>query len=137
MSANPYINCAGNCREAVEYYARIFRTPLAEIMTYGEMPGEMGANLPEGIEDLVAHTYLDIHGTMIGFSDHFPPDVAVQGNMVGLIVTLTNEEELRREFDALAADGSVQMPLEATFWAKWYGALTDKYGIPWQFMIES
>ena len=135
MSVAPYIQCAGNCREMVDTYARAFGVPVGNIMTYGEMPGEMGQDLPEGLGELIAHAELEIHGTTIGFSDHFPVSSAVSGNNVGLIVTLTDEEALTREFNALSEGGTVEMPLAPTFWAKWYGVLTDKYGVPWQFMI--
>ena len=32
--------------------------------------------------------------------------------------------------------GSVQMPFAETFWAKGFGMLTDKYGIPWMVNCE-
>mgnify|MGYP002084477660 FL=1 len=39
--------------------------------------------------------------------------------------------EGERVFNALATDGKVQMPFQATFWAKGFGMLIDKFGTPW------
>jgi PhnB protein len=136
MSVSPYISCADNGREAVEYYARVFHVPVNDMLTYGEMPGSEDP-IPEGAKDLVAHTFLVIHGTDIGFSDHFPPEAAVAGNNVGLLVTMTDQDTLTAEFDALSKEGQVEMPVQETFWAKCYGAVRDKYGVSWQFMIEN
>ena len=40
-------------------------------------------------------------------------------------------EEAERIFRALAEGGEVNMPLEETFWAYRFGALTDKFGKHW------
>lgn len=39
--------------------------------------------------------------------------------------------EAERLFAALAEGGSVQMPLQETFWAQRFGMLTDRYGKGW------
>jgi uncharacterized glyoxalase superfamily protein PhnB len=36
MGVSPYINFSGNCREAVNFYARVFGTAAPRIMTFGE-----------------------------------------------------------------------------------------------------
>ena len=36
MKIQPYINFYGNCQEAVAFYAKVFKTDKAKIMTYGE-----------------------------------------------------------------------------------------------------
>ena len=39
--------------------------------------------------------------------------------------------EGERVFMALAPGATAQMPFQATFWAKGFGMLTDRFGIPW------
>jgi len=39
--------------------------------------------------------------------------------------------EANRIFNALAEKGTVQIPLEDTFWATGFGMLVDRFGIPW------
>ncbi len=36
-----------------------------------------------------------------------------------------------RVFNSLAEGGSITMPLQKTFWAEAFGALTDRYGTSW------
>ncbi len=36
-----------------------------------------------------------------------------------------------RVFSTLAQNGMVQMPFQATFWAKGFGMLIDQFGTPW------
>jgi PhnB protein len=43
---------------------------------------------------------------------------------------------VERAFHALAEGGTVTMPLQETFWAKRFGAVTDRYGLPWTINCE-
>ena len=45
-------------------------------------------------------------------------------------------EEGKRLFDALSAGGKVTMPFAETFWAKGFGMLVDKFGVPWMVNCE-
>jgi PhnB protein len=40
--------------------------------------------------------------------------------------------EAERVFNELTKDGRVVTPLEKTFWAARFGALVDRFGVPWQ-----
>ena len=59
---------------------------------------------------------------------------------VGLLIFFANiavsysasdEADAARVFEALAEGGEVQMPFEAVFWSKGFGACVDRFGIPW------
>ena len=56
----------------------------------------------------------------------------------GISVTLGIEEpaEAERVFHALAKNGTVQMPIQKTFWATRFGMLVDQFGIPWMINCE-
>ena len=41
-----------------------------------------------------------------------------------------------RVFEALADNGRIEMPLQKTFWAGRFGALIDRFGIPWTINCE-
>jgi len=137
MPISPYINFQGTCREAVEYYADVFQTAKPEFMTFAEMPPNPSFHLPEEAKNLIMHTSLDISGTRVMFSDVFPGTDLVVGNNVSLTVVTTNRDEILREFNKLREGGTVQMDLQETFWSKLYGNLKDKYGIEWQFSLDS
>ena len=44
---------------------------------------------------------------------------------------MTSTTEAERIFPMLAADGTVVMPLEKTFWAARFGVVIDRFGIRW------
>ena len=65
-----------------------------------------------------------------------PPDrlVPMKGICVSLSVDTAADAE--RIFNALAVDGSVQMPLQQTFFAIRFGMLIDRFGTPWMINCE-
>ena len=58
--------------------------------------------------------------------------------MKGITVTLGVDEpaDAERIFSALAEGGTVQMPIQQTFWAARFGMLTDRFGTPWMINCE-
>ncbi len=136
MSLYAYIYFNGNCREAIEYYADIFRAGEPKIMTFGETPAEPEITLPEGTSHLVMFARLNIMGTDVMFSDIFPGMSLTVGNNISLTVTSDNIDEVKRLFNRLKEGGTVDMELQETFWSKCYGSLTDRYGVCWQVSHE-
>jgi PhnB protein len=136
MSVNAYLIFNGNCREAAAYYAQVFGTPPPEIMAFGDSPPEPGFEVPEEMKDLVMHTSLNIHGSEVMFSDAMAGSPTVFGTNVNLTVVSEDLEKLTEDFDKLAEEGNVIMPLQKTFWSAAYGVLKDKYGIMWQFNYD-
>ncbi|TQR21328.1 VOC family protein [Psychrobacillus vulpis] len=136
MAVDVYLNFNGNCREAAEFYAEVFKTEKPQIMTFGEAPQNPEYTLPEEAKDLVMHTRLSINGSNVMFSDVFTGSPFILGNNISLALVSKNEEELRSAFDALKEGGKVGMELQETFWSKCYGSLKDKFGIEWQFSHE-
>jgi PhnB protein len=53
-----------------------------------------------------------------------------------VLIGLTEADEAERIFNALAGNGTVQMPLQETFWAVRFGMLVDRFGIPWMINCE-
>lgn len=136
MAINAYMNFQGNCRQAVEFYADVFKTEIPQIMTYKEVPPNPDYPLPEESEDLIMHTYLILNGSKVMFSDAFPGMPYNIGNNITLAIVSKDIEELKYLFDRLKEDGVVDMELQETFWSKCYGSVTDKFGVVWQFNHE-
>ena|SRR5690554_2119475 len=135
MAIDVYMNFNGNCREAVEFYAQVFKTEKPQIMTFGETPPNPEYPLPEEAKNLVMHTRLNIVGSRVMFSDVFPGMPFVQGNNISLSIISESIDEIKSYFNQLQEGGSVGMELQETFWSKCYGSLTDKFGIEWQFNL--
>ncbi|CAM2878526.1 VOC family protein [Paenibacillus sediminis] len=137
MAVDIYLNFNGNCREAVEFYAKVFETEKPKIMTFGEAPPDPNFTLPDEAKNLVMHSRLTINGSTVMFSDVFPGMPFVVGNNITLSISSKNMDEIKSLFNKLKEGGSVGMELQETFWSKCYGNLTDKFGIGWQFNYDS
>ena len=137
MAVFVFVNFNGNCREAVEYYAEIFETKKPEFMTYGEFPADPNFIISEESKKLIMYTPLDIDGSNVMFSDTLPGMKFLEGNNINLTVSNKDIDEIKKLFNKLKVEGTVEMELQETFWSKCYGMLIDKFGIPWQFNHDS
>jgi PhnB protein len=52
-----------------------------------------------------------------------------------LSLTVPNEAEADRLFNALAEGGQVQMPLTKTFWSPRFGMVADRFGVSWMISV--
>ena len=55
---------------------------------------------------------------------------------MALSLSVPDEAEAHRLFDALAADGTVQMPIGKTFFSPCFGAVADKFGVAWMVIVQ-
>lgn len=133
MQLNTYLSFNGDCRQALESYARIFGGKVLAMMTFAEMPPQEGCGeIPAAARDLVMHGCVDLGGQLLMGTDATPehPYPGITGAYVSIQVSDTGEAE--RLFAALS-DGAkrIEMPLQQTFWARRYGSLVDRHGVPW------
>ena len=54
---------------------------------------------------------------------------------MSLSLSVSSEAEADRIFHALAADGTVQMPMGKAFFATRFGAIADKFGVSWMIIV--
>jgi PhnB protein len=128
MQINPYLTFDGTCAEAFAAYARILGGTVEFSQTFGETPA--AKDMPAEWQDRVMHAQIRSGGQVIMGSDAPPPYFEKpQGISVSLVYDAV--EEGRRAFEALAEGGTIRMPFEPTFWAKGFGMLVDRWGIPW------
>lgn len=137
MAVQVYFNFNGNCKEAVEYYASVFDTEEPKIMYFGDMPGEPGYPMTDEMKKLVLHAQLTIHDSVVMFSDTLPGMDFVVGNNINLVYDGKTEAEIRTLFHKLAADGTITMELQETFWSKCYGSVVDKFCVNWMLGLAS
>ncbi|WP_026475958.1 VOC family protein [Alkaliphilus transvaalensis] len=136
MPLQMYLNFNGNCREAVEFYANVFNVEKQEIMLYKDVHSSEDFPLTEETKNLVMHTFLNIKGSIVMFSDVPPGMPFTVGNNISLVVNCNDIDEIRSAFEKLSVGGSVPMELQETFWSKLYGYVVDKFGVGWQFNLE-
>jgi PhnB protein len=123
---NPYISFAGNAREALELYERVFGGTLT-VSTFGDF-GDKDAPGADGI----MHGQLETDRGFTIMASDTPPGMEHQpGNNISISLSGDDDAELRGYWEALSADGTVSMPLEKQMWGDTFGMCTDRFGIPW------
>jgi len=131
MRIVPYINFNGNAEEAMTFYQEVFGGTV-ELMRWSEMPPDPQMPVSEDWQSKIMHGSLTIRDDVtVYLSDSWAEGEAAHNSNVVLHVEFDSEEELRRAFDALSAGGTVNMPVDRTFWGSVYGDLVDKFGIGW------
>ena len=56
---------------------------------------------------------------------------AKPGKNFSISINAESEEEAKKIFNGLSANGTVTMALDKTFWGALFGMFTDKFGINW------
>lgn len=128
MQVNPYLAFDGTCAEAFRFYETALDAKILIMQTWGESP--MADHATPQTKDRIIHASMDVGGTIVMGGDA-PPTMfrAPQGFCVSLGVD--DEAQAERFFTNLSEGATIQMALQETFWAKKFGMLTDKFGVPW------
>ncbi|MBF4693518.1 VOC family protein [Fusibacter ferrireducens] len=137
MAIIAYLNFQGKSKDASTYYAEIFGSEKPKFMFFGDMPPDPNFPMTGEVKSLVMHTEIKFDNNTIMFSDVPPGMPFTMGNNISLLISIKDPERIRAYFSKLSVDGQVQMPLQETFWSKLYGNLVDKFGISWQFNLDS
>lgn len=137
MSFSVFFSFDGNCREAVEFYSKVFGQEVKNLMTYAEAPSDPNYVMSEEDRNRIMYASIPIFGCDIMFMDMPSGEPLVGGNQISPSIDSKDMEEIRRLFHALSKDGEVGMELQKTFWSDLYGMVTDKFGITWNLSHDS
>lgn len=121
----------GSCRQAFELYEAVLNGKITVMNTFGgnedrELPPGSSAGAPEHVRfaELQIGDY-SILGNDVP-EGHFKE---MQGFNIALHTRSVSEA--RRVFDSLAEGGRVSTPLTEVSWARRFGMVTDRCGVPW------
>jgi PhnB protein len=128
----PYLSFNGQCEEAFKLYEKCLSGKITFLQTYGDSP--MGQQTPPELHKRVMHVTLAVGDQVLQGSDAPGGYQKPQGFTVA--ISLNDAGEAERIFKALAENGTVQMPLEETFWALRFGMVIDRFGTPWMINCE-
>jgi len=129
VTLTPYLFFQGNAKEAMEFYKTVFGGEL-EVQTMGDTPKE--AQMPNAKPTDVMHASLKGPVNLMASDSPVASDKTAK---VELSLGGTDEAQMRKIFDGLAAGGKIRTPLEKQFWGDIFGNLTDKYGVDWMMNI--
>lgn len=126
-----HLNFNGNCLDAMKFYEQATGGKIQFKMTYGESP----MPCPEGFSDKIMHASILIGGDVLMGADA-PPDRYKTPQGITVSISNSDLDTAKKIFDALSEGGTAIMPFQETFWAKGFGMVTDKFGIPWMVNCE-
>ena len=82
------------------------------------------------------HARVDLGGNVLMGSDSFDLDEYSAPKGITIQSGWDDFEAAKVAFEALAEGGEITMPFEATFWAKGFGMVTDRFGVPWMLNVD-
>lgn len=120
----PHLHFCGDCKEALDVYARAFNTKVESIeyMSGGKR---------------IAHATMNIHGQEVFLNDNFGNKDKSIDCAVHLIVTFTTVGELLACYEILKTDGHDIGTFSETPYSKLCGNFMDKFGVLWGFMADA
>ena len=133
MQVQPYLNFDGRCEEAIEFYRVALGAKVTMLMRFKDSPMSNDPQMAAP-PDKVMHANLTIGSTTVLASDsRCTGNPNFQG--ISLSLTLNNDADAVRYFNALAVGGKVQMPLTKTFFSTNFGMLDDRFGVHWMVYV--
>ncbi|HEV8265722.1 MAG TPA: VOC family protein [Gemmatimonadales bacterium] len=124
----PYLSFNGQCEAALKYYERCLGGTVVTMMTYAQSP--MAAQVPPELGKKIMHATFSLDDQTLGAADA-PPGTYQSPQGLSLRLHIDAPADAERVWAMLAEKGTVQMPLQETFWAHRFGVLTDQFGTPW------
>jgi PhnB protein len=98
------------------------------MMSHGESP--MADQVQPEWRNKIMHAQLTVNDMVLMGTDA-PPEYFEKPQGFSVSLQFDDMVEGEQIFHALAENGTVRMPLQQTFWAKRFGMLIDRFGIPW------
>jgi PhnB protein len=122
------------CADAMHFYEQVFGGHIETLSTVGESP--MAGQFPASAAHRVIHARMTFDGNTIMASDWMAshPYPGIHGMRV--MLAYGDPEAAAKVFAALSVEGEVESPLQKTPFARAYGTLRDRFGVPWQVMVE-
>jgi PhnB protein len=130
-----YLFFDGTCAEAMRFYERVFGGTLEVLQTYAESPAAQDV-APDRAQRIM-HARLVVDGRVLMASDAVSEDPFEGIRGFALSMNYDSVEEAQRVFGELSDGGTVQMPLQQTFWAEAFGMLVDRFGTPWMVNVNA
>lgn len=130
----PNLTFDGRCEAAFQLYEECLGGKTVFMMRYQDTAPPDSARPPDWGNKISHATFVHADFTLHG-SDALP-ECYQKPQGFALQINLADPVQAERIFQGLAENGTIQMPLEETFWALRFGAVVDQFGIPWAINCE-
>ena len=135
MAIQPYLFFNGRCEEALAFYKDKLGAKVEMMMRFKENPDAGAMEHMKVNPEAVMHASLHVGDAMILCSDGMSSDGKTNFQGFSLALSVANEAEADKAFEALAKDGQIQMPIGKTFFSPRFGCVADKFGVSWMVMV--
>jgi len=129
MKLNPYLIFDGQCEAAFSFCQKCLGGSIEAMMPFRNSPASN--EVPADARDRIMHARLDIGDQALMGSDTTPQHLYDGMRGIHVSIDVDGPEDAERIYAALAEGGTVQMPLQQTFWADRLGMVVDRFGTPW------
>jgi PhnB protein len=133
MKLYPHLSFSGECEAAFQFYERCFGGEIITMLAYGNSP--MAEQAPPEWRGKILHATLSFGDNVLAGSDSIPGQYE-RPKGFQMLLGVDDPADAERIFNALADNGTVLMPIQQTFWARRFGVLVDRFGIPWEINCE-
>jgi PhnB protein len=128
MQLNPHLHFNGDCEAAFKFYEKCLGGKITFMMPFEGTP--VADHVPATWRSKILHASLQVGDEILTAADA-PPGQYEKPQGFSVLLSIKEPAEAERVFQALGENGSVQMPLQETFWAARFGMLVDRFDIPW------
>ena len=133
MQVSPYLLFDGHCEAAFKFYAKCLGAKIEAMIPHEGTPA--AKQVPAEWLKKILHARLSVGDTALMASDA-PPGRYKKPEGFSVSLQVKKPAEAERIFHTLAENGTVQMPIQETFWAARFGMLVDQFGIPWMINCD-
>lgn len=132
----PYLFFRGRCEEAMTFYKETLGARIGLVLRFKDNPDKPPRDkVPAEFDERIMHAEINIAGTDLMMSDGMKSG-PLDFQCMSLSLSVVTEAEAGRIFQALAKDGTVQMPLGKAFFSPCFGAVLDKFGVSWMVITQ-
>lgn len=133
----PYLFFRGRCEEAIAYYKEKLGAEVVMMMRFKDNPDKPGPDkVPKALDEKIMHASVRISNSEIMMSDGMKSG-PLDFQCMSLSLRVPTEAEADRIYGALAKEGTVQMPIGPTFFARRFGSVADKFGVSWMVIVPT
>ena len=130
---NPYLGFRDTAKQAMEFYQSVFGGELT-LSTFADFQ----ASEDPAEQDKIMHAMLVTEGRLTLMAADTPNSMTyTQGDNYSVSLSGPDEDELRRFWDGLSAEGTIAMPLESAPWGATFGMCADQFGVNWLVNIAN
>lgn len=124
MKINPYLHFAGNCEEALTFYAKVLNGKVEGFIPFGE-------HAPDpSWKNKVMHGSIQVADIVLMGTDA-PQQYYEKPQGFRVTINVDTVAEAERIYKELSEGGSIVSPIQETFFAQRFGMMNDKFGQPW------